>query len=71
MKYHSTRNKASTAVSASQAITQGLAADGGLFVPESWPTTFGMGEVGATDVGIDAAGAGRAKADAVEEGKFS
>ena len=36
MQYFSTRNRAET-VSASQAIAQGLAADGGLFVPERFP----------------------------------
>jgi len=37
MKYYSTRNK-NNAVSAAAAIVQGLASDGGLFVPESIPT---------------------------------
>ena len=36
MLYHSTRNKA-LAVSSAEAIAQGIAADGGLFVPESIP----------------------------------
>jgi threonine synthase len=36
MKYVSTRKLAKT-VSAGQAILQGLASDGGLYVPESWP----------------------------------
>lgn len=36
MLYHSTRNKA-LAVSAAEAIAQGIADDGGLFVPESIP----------------------------------
>ena len=36
MKYYSTRDKSSV-VSAAQAIAQGLASDGGLFVPESIP----------------------------------
>ncbi len=36
MLYHSTRNK-SAALTASQAIAKGLSADGGLFVPESFP----------------------------------
>ncbi|MCI2046711.1 MAG: threonine synthase [Faecalibacterium sp.] len=36
MQYFSTRNRTQT-VSASQAIAQGLAADGGLFVPERFP----------------------------------
>ena len=37
MKYYSTRNK-SNIVTAAQAIAQGLANDGGLFVPETIPT---------------------------------
>jgi threonine synthase len=37
MKYQSTRGQA-PAVSFGAAITQGLAPDGGLYVPESWPT---------------------------------
>lgn len=37
MKYYSTRDKSST-ISAAGAIAQGLASDGGLFVPESIPT---------------------------------
>ena len=37
MMYHSTRNK-SLVVSDAQAILQGLAPDGGLFVPEKIPT---------------------------------
>ena len=37
MKYYSTRNK-SNIVTAAQAIVQGLASDGGLFVPETIPT---------------------------------
>lgn len=37
MKYYSTRDKSST-VSAAQAIAQGLASDGGLFVPETIPS---------------------------------
>ncbi|MEG1315968.1 MAG: threonine synthase, partial [Oscillospiraceae bacterium] len=36
MKYYSTRNKSNKASSA-QAIAQGLASDGGLFVPETIP----------------------------------
>ena len=36
MLYHSTRNSAAR-VSAAQAITQGISADGGLFVPEQFP----------------------------------
>lgn len=37
MQYHSTRDK-SISVSAAQAIKQGLSAEGGLFVPESFPS---------------------------------
>lgn len=37
MKFRSTRN-VSSIVSLSEAIEQGLASDGGLFVPEFWPT---------------------------------
>ena len=37
MKYYSTRDK-SNIVTAAQAIVQGLASDGGLFVPETIPT---------------------------------
>ncbi|MBS1681388.1 MAG: threonine synthase [Bacteroidetes bacterium] len=37
MRYHSTRNK-STTVSFREAVLQGLASDGGLFVPEHLPT---------------------------------
>lgn len=36
MRYHCTRNKRET-VTAAQAIAQGISADGGLFVPESFP----------------------------------
>ena len=36
MIYHSTRNKALT-VSSAEAIAQGIATDGGLFVPGSIP----------------------------------
>ena len=36
MNYFSTRNR-SLKVSAAQAITQGIAEDGGLFVPEEFP----------------------------------
>ena len=39
MNYYSTRDEKKTApVSAAQAIKQGLADDGGLFVPETLPT---------------------------------
>lgn len=38
MKYRSTRNKSFLGCSASQAIRQGLAEDGGLYVPEAWPS---------------------------------
>lgn len=45
MKYFSTRDvKKSTPVSAAQAIKQGIAADGGLFMPESFPA------MGADDI---------------------
>ena len=37
MKFVSTRGK-SAAVSFGQALAQGLAPDGGLYMPESWPT---------------------------------
>ena len=36
MKFYSTRGK-DVAENAAEAITKGLAADGGLFVPESFP----------------------------------
>ena len=38
MKYYSTRDEKQTKFDAAQVIKQGLAADGGLFVPESLPT---------------------------------
>lgn len=38
MKFQSTRDAAAAKLSAAQVIKQGLAADGGLFVPESIPT---------------------------------
>ena len=38
MKFQSTREQASSHLSAAQVIKQGLASDGGLFVPESIPT---------------------------------
>jgi threonine synthase len=37
LRYHSTRNPASS-VSFSEALLQGLAPDGGLYVPDSWPS---------------------------------
>ncbi len=37
MKFHSTRGQ-SASVSFGQALTQGLAPDGGLYVPETWPS---------------------------------
>ncbi len=37
MQYHSTRNSA-VSVSAARAITQGISKDGGLFVPETFPS---------------------------------
>ena len=38
MKFQSTREQVSSHLSAAQVIKQGLASDGGLFVPESIPT---------------------------------
>ena len=40
MQYQSTRDK-SISVSSAQAIKQGLSSEGGLFVPESFPTVTG------------------------------
>ena len=38
MKYYSTRDENQTKFDSAQVIKQGLAADGGLFVPEALPT---------------------------------
>ena len=60
MKFHSTRGVA-PAVGFSQALLQGLAPDGGLYVPESWPDQRGLSgcslaELGAGLIGPFAAG---------------
>jgi len=49
IRYHSTRDSSST-VSFSQALLQGLAPDGGLYVPTSWPRVDPQGLGAETDL---------------------
>lgn len=48
MRWHSTRSDQSTTLS--QALAAGLAPDGGLYVPDSWPTQSWSPEIGPTPV---------------------